>query len=255
MSALRFAYSTINWGEFCDLAGCLAEIRVTGWTAVELFAHSLEWMGMPKQLHEVLGSLHPATLFGSVELPASERQRVIHKHRIDYCAAIGADAYGLVGAGRPRHRPPTSSEIHDLADLCEDLATYGVDHGVTVAYHPHTRCTVQYAHEIDELLSATRHLTLCLDVSHVALVGEDPLAHITKYRDRLGYIHLKDWGRGDFVELGRGALGLDFGACLALLQRQSFTGWIVIEQSTSDVSAVHSAQLNAAYIKGMGYTL
>ena len=254
MQKLRFAYSTINWGEYGDLAQMLDEIRQTGWRAVELFAHSLEWMGLPDRLKSLLGPLAAATLFGSVELPSSERQRVIHKNRIDYCAAVGASAYGLVGAGRPRARPPTLEEVRDLAQLCDDLAAHGKTQGVTVAYHPHSRCTIQYEHEIDQLMSLTQHLTLCLDVSHIALVGEDPVAHLRKYHDRLGYVHLKDWGAGDFVEMGLGTLGLDFGACLHELERQAFGGWVVVEQSLSEVSAKHSAQINASYLKGLGYS-
>ena len=254
MQKFRFAYSTINWGETGDLAATLDEIRRTGWQAVELFAHSLEWMGLPGRLKSLLGPLSAATLFGSVELPSSGRQHVIHKNRIDYCAAVGATAYGLVGAGRPRARPPSPDELRDLAQLCDGLAAHGKAQGVTVAYHPHARCTVQYEHEIDQLMSLTQHLTLCLDVSHIALVGEDPVAHLRKYRDRLGYVHLKDWGAGDFVEMGRGTLGLDFGACLRELEQQAFGGWVVVEQSLSEVSAMHSAQINADYLKGLGYS-
>lgn len=253
--SLPFAYSTINWGDYCDLAAALGEIRQTGWHAVELFAHSLEWLGTPKRCRALLGDLQAATIFGSVDLPASERQRTIHKNRIDYCAEIGATAYGLVGAGRPRARPPTEAEIRDLANLCDDLAEHGTAIGVAVAYHPHTRCTIQYEHEIDQLMAFTQYLTLCLDVSHIALVGEDPLTHLRKYRDRLGYVHLKDWGNGDFVELGRGTIGIDFVACLKELEQQSFKGWVVLEQSLSEESAMASAKINADFLLKQGFAI
>jgi inosose dehydratase len=255
MTTLRFAYSTINWGDTCHLPTTFDEIRRTGWHAVELFAHSLEWMGTPRRMKTLLGDLTPATLFGTVDLPSSERQLTIAKNRIDYCAEIGATAYGLVGAGRPRSRPPTDAEICELAGLCEEMAAHGANVGVTVAYHPHTRCTIQYEHEIDRMLEVTQHLTLCLDVSHVALVGEDPVVQLNKYANRLGYIHLKDWGRGDFLELGRGDIGIDFPACLRTLEAQNFKGWIVVEQSTSEVSAEHSAEINARYLTAAGYAI
>ena len=38
---------------------------------------------------------------------------------------------------------------------------------------------------------------------------------IEHYWDRLGYIHLKDWGHGKFRELGQGTIGIDFAAILA----------------------------------------
>src|SRR5436305_213899 len=141
---LHFAYSTINWGDTCDLPTALAEIRQAGWGAVELFAHTLDWLGPRERLVDDLGGLTVATLF-----------------------------------------------------------------------------------------------------------GEDPIAHLRKYRPRTGYIHLKDWGRGKFVEMGRGTIGIDFPAILGELENQGFAGWVVIEQSTSDISPLHSAQINAEYLRGL----
>ncbi len=252
---LRFAYSTINWGDTCDLPAAFAEIQQAGWKAAELFAHSLDWLGTPSHLKTTLNGLIPATLFGSVDIPSSDRQRALHKRRIEYASEIGAEAYGLVGGGRMRTRPPNAAEIKDLAGLCEDLAVYGSGLGVTVAYHPHTGCTVETEAEIDALMNESQALTLCLDASHIALVGEDPVSHLRKYRARTGYIHLKDWADGAFTEMGRGKIGIDFPAVLRELEAQQFAHWVVIEQSRSDVSPLRSAQVNADYLRSIGYPI
>ena len=252
---LRFAYSTINWGDTCDLAAALAEIRQAGWGAVELFGHTLDWLGPREELLARLDGMTAATLFGGVEVPTSARQLTIHKHRIDYAAALGAQAYGLVGGGRLRWRAPLAAEYTDLAQFCEELAEYGAARDVVVAYHPHVDCTVETEEEIDQLLEQTSVLQLCLDASHIALVGEDPVAHLRKYRGRLGYVHLKDWARGKFVELGRGTIGVDVPTILRELENQGFGGWIVIEQSRSLVSPMHSARINAEYLAGQGYRI
>jgi len=252
---VRFAYSTINWGDTCDMAAAAAEIRSTGWGAVELFGHTLDWLGPREELRARLGGMAPATLFGGVELPTSGRQLTIHKHRIDYAAALGAQAYGLVGGGRLRWRAPSADEYADLARFCEELALYGAARDVVVAYHPHVDCTIETEDEIDRLLEQTSALRLCLDASHIALVGEDPIAHLRKYRERLGYVHLKDWARGKFVELGRGTIGIDFPAILRELEQQRFEGWIVVEQSRSVASPLHSARINAEYLTGLGYRI
>lgn len=250
---MRFAYSTINWGEHCDLAQASAETRQAGWGAVELFAHSLDWLGLPDDLRARLGGLRPATFFAGIELPTSERQLTIHKHRIDYAAAIGVTAYGVLTGGRLRWRPPTHEEYREVARFCEELARHGAERGVAVAYHPHTACTIETADEIDLLMEQTQVLGLCLDASHIALVGEDPVAHLRTYRERLSYVHLKDWARGKFVELGEGSLGIDFAACLRTLDELGFDGWVVVENSRSDVSPLRSAEINAAYLRGLGY--
>ncbi len=252
---LRFAYSTINWSTKPDLASTLADIRQVGWQAVELFDHSLDWLGTPDHLRGLLGGLQVATLFGGVEVPVSAEQITIHKRRMEYAALFGAEMYGLVGGSRLRTRPPTADEYTNLAKACEQLAVHGADLGIGLAYHPHVGCTIETEAEIDILLHETQKTTLCLDASHIGLVGEDPVAHLRKYRARTGYIHLKDWAAGKFVEMGRGTIGLDFGAILAELQAQQFKGWVVIEQSVSEVSPAESARINADFLHKLNYSL
>jgi sugar phosphate isomerase/epimerase len=252
---LRFAYSTINWGTKPDLAATFGEIRAAGWQAVELFDHPLDWLGTPQFLTQQLGGLHAATFFGGLEVPVSAEQLTIHKRRLDYAALFGAEMYGLVGGGRLRTRPPSAAEYKNLADACEELANYAAPLGLGLAYHPHVGCTIETEAEIDILLNETRKTVLCLDASHIGLVGEDPIAHLRTYRQRTGYIHLKDWTAGKFVEMGRGTIGLDFGAILAELQAQRFPGWVVVEQSRSDISPAESARANADYLRGLGHSL
>jgi inosose dehydratase len=252
---LRFAYSTINWGTRPDLAAVFGEIAAAGWRAVELFDHALDWLGTPQHLAGALDGLRAATSFGVVDVPASGDQLTVHKRRMEYAALFGVEMYGLVGGGRARSGPPNAEEYRALARACEDLAAHGEDLGMGLAYHPHVGCTVETEGEIDVLLSETRQTKLCLDVSHIGLVGEDPVAHLRKYRDRLGYVHLKDWAAGRFVGLGQGTIGLDMAAFLAELERQQFAGWVVVEQSRSDGPPADSAQQNAEYLRGLGYEL
>ena len=252
---MRFAYSTINWGANCDIPEALDQIRSTGWGAVELFGHSLDQLGTPATLKRHLGSLTAATLFSGIDLPVTSEQRKVQKNRIDFAAEIGASEYGLVGGGRLRYRPPTHAEYAELAAFCEELAAFGSERGVTVSYHPHVGCTIETSAEIDLLLDQTDVLRLCLDASHISLVDEDPLTVIDQYWDRLGYIHLKDWGRGKFQELGRGTINIDFPRILSHLVERDFRNWVVLEQSQSDDSPAESARINADYLQGLGYEI
>ncbi len=200
---MRFAYSTINWGTTPDFAAAFAEIREAGWRAVELFWHDLGWMGPPERMRDLLAGagLTAATSFGLVRVPVDAAQLVRLRNEVAHAAALGATHYGVNGGDRLRWRPPDEAEEVGLARLLEELAEFGEAVGVQVAYHPHVACTVETEAEIERLLARTRRLRLCLDVSHIALVGEEPLAHLTAYRERTGYVHLKDWARGRFVEM------------------------------------------------------
>ncbi|MGD9711414.1 MAG: sugar phosphate isomerase/epimerase family protein [Thermomicrobiales bacterium] len=250
---LRFAYSTINWGTTPDLSQTFAEIQAAGWNAVELFWHSLDWLGPRHWLDQQLNGMTVATFFSVFRLPTDAAQRTRMQNEIVYAAEIGADHYGLIGGDRLRWRPPSDDEYDEVARFCEDLALFGAEHGIDVAYHPHVACTIESEEEIDRLMASTERLALCLDASHIALVGENPLAHLAKYRDRTSYIHLKDWARGKFVEMGQGTLNIDFAAILRDLEAAAFPGWVVVEQSRSDVSPRHSAETNAAYLRTLGY--
>ena len=252
---VQFAYSTINWGPTCDLPVALSEIRQTGWGAVELYQHALDWLGPPSVVREQLDGLQVATLFGSVTLPVDERQRTTQKRRIDYAAEIGATAYGIGGGQRLRQRSPNDAEYAELSRCFEELAIYAADKGVAVSYHPHTGWTVETSEEVDRLLAGTRALRLCPDASHIALVDEDPIETLHRFWDRIGYIHLKDWARGKFVELGRGTIGIDFPTLLRDLDDRGFAGWVVIENSRSDVSPATSARINADYLTGLGHRI
>ena len=253
--ALRFAYSTINWTTKPDLIAMFKDIKKAGWHAVELFDHSLDWLGPPEYLRSILNGLRPGIFFGGIEVPFNPETVNIHKRRMDYAALFGVEQYGIVGGGRLRTRPPTADEYKNLASACEQLAIYGADKGIELAYHPHVGCTIETEGEIDILLNETKKTKLCLDVSHIGLVNEDSVAHLRKYKSRIGYIHLKDWAGGKFVEIGQGSIGLDFGAILAELVAQQYKGWVVVEQSSSTVSPFESAKINANHIKSLKQSL
>jgi inosose dehydratase len=251
---LRFAYSTINWGADCDLTQAGAEIRDAGWRAVELFGHSLDLIGTPASIRRRLGGLEVATVFGHVRAPFHTAAQIeAHKRQLEFAAEAGAAAYGLVGGTRLRQRSPLAEEYADLARLLEEISLFGAEHGVDVAYHPHSGCTVETAEETDRVLDGAPHAKLCLDVSHVALVGEDAIAQLRHFRDRISYIHLKDWADGHFVGLGEGILSPSWKAIMSEIEGWAFEGWVVVEQSRSDVSPADSAAANARFLRQLGY--
>ena len=106
-------------------------------------------------------------------LPVTDLMRTTHRNHIRFASEIGATAYGLVGGGRLRWRPPSDAEYTELAAFCEELALFGEKVGVTVSYHPHTLCTIETSPEIAILMERSSALKLCLDASHIALVGGD----------------------------------------------------------------------------------
>ena len=123
------------------------------------------------------------------------------------------------------------------------------EYGMRTVFHHHCGGYVETPEELDTLMALTdpQLLGLCFDTGHYAFSGGDPRAAVDTYRNRIWHVHFKDcdaaigqfsrtngWDyfesvrQGVFCELGKGAV--DFGAVLAALQAQGYTGWIVVEQ-------------------------
>ena len=255
--SFRLGYSTITWGTTPDLDEALGAIAAAGWEGVEFISAPLDWLGTPKRLRGLLDKygLEPSCMLGSVSIGDNrdidlERQ----KRLIEYAGELGCGLYAFIGAPRVPLRLPTEEEFKQLADVSESLIDHAEPLGLTVVYHAHPRCTVESEAEQDRLLSYTDRLQICLDVSVSGLMREDPIAQIHKYRDRLGYLHMKDLGLSKFCVMGQGTGELDFGLIRETLSEVGYTGWVTGELSSyADTPAVESCHENMRYLKSVGY--
>src|SRR4051812_21813927 len=91
--------------------------------------------------------------------------------------------------------PTLSDEEWDsLLSGMSALGRYLADrHDAVLVFHTHADSHVGTQAEIERFLDATDPETvlLCLDTGHVAYCGADNLRLIHDYRDRIGYVHLK----------------------------------------------------------------
>lgn len=145
--------------------------------------------------------------------------------------------------------------------------------GLRTVIHHHCAGYVETPAEIDQLLSLTDPslVGLVLDMGHYMFGGGDPLSALKKHRDRIWHIHFKDchpviaeksrkegWdyfksvGNGVFCELGKGSV--DFPAIVKELQKQNYSGWIVVEQDVLPGmgNPYVCAERNRKYIKSLG---
>lgn len=255
--SFRLGYSTITWGPAPDLDKVLGTIADAGWEGVEFISIPLDWLGTPRRVRGLLDAhgLPPVCMFGSVSL-GGDAEHVLERQRriIEYAAELGCSLYCFLGGNREGLRLPTDDEFKRLAEQAETLIDYAEPFGLAVAYHAHPRCTVESEAEQDQLLSYTERLRICMDVSVSAFMQEDPVAQIRKYRDRIGYVHMKDWTQGKFCVMGKGTVGLDFGRIREALDEIGYQGWVVGELSSyADTEAVESCYANREYLRSAGY--
>lgn len=253
----RLGYSSITWGPTPDLDLMLGTIADAGWEGIEFLGTSPEWLGTPRRLRGMIDrhGLEPVAMFGTLSL-GPDADLVLERQRraIEYAAELGCLVFGLLGGQRVDCRLPTEDEFRRLADQAERLIDHAAPHGLTLAYHAHPRCTVESEAEQDRLLAHAERLQVCVDVSVAILEEEDPIAQLRKYRDRLAYVHMKDWARGKFCLMGEGTRGLDFRAVRETLNALDYRGWVVGELSPyADYDAAEACRANMTYLRSIGY--
>jgi inosose dehydratase len=142
-----------------------------------------------------------------------------------------------------------------LSALCERLgvaARLMRAEGVQACLHPHVGTWIETEEECDAVLGAVapEDLLLAPDNGHLLWAGVDPVAYISRHRERVGALHLKDVHldrlaaarqRGDdlaaatsaqiWAEPGRGDVDLD-----AILRAvgPDFGGWVIVEVDVFD---------------------
>jgi inosose dehydratase len=126
-----------------------------------------------------------------------------------------------------------------------------VSEGVVPCLHQHIATWIETEQETDAVLAAIDESLLLFgpDTAHLAWAGADPAAMITRHRDRVGAVHLKDLHRATVTAGACGAQGyrqvtgmlaltepgygdLDMDAVLHALA--GFEGWYVVEVDVPD---------------------
>ena len=112
-------------------------------------------------------------------------------------------------------------------------------------------------------MSLLRKCKLCIDVSHSALWGYDPVESIRRYKEQLIYVHLQDYvsfsgGNGkdyqvNWVDIGGGA-SLDFPGIMETLKSIGFDRWITAcPGQVEDRTDEERMKVNRDYLRRLGY--
>ncbi len=214
--------------------------------------------------------------------PYEETEREFIKH-IDFLYRMGARVVGISEQGHSIQG--MDLPIFDAKYNCNDeewkrmldgfnrLGYVAKEHGVALTYHHHMGTVVQTAEEIDRMMEGTdrEYFSLLFDSGHLAYCGEDYLAVLEKYVDRVGHVHLKDIRpdvvksvkdnkksfldgvkAGAFTVPGDGVV--DFGAIFKLLGKAGYDAWMVVEaeQDPAIANPFEYAVKARKYIKEIG---
>ncbi len=94
---------------------------------------------------------------------------------------------------------------------------------------------------------------LCIDIGHVVRIGQDPVPMLSKYKDRLYDIHLKDVDKaqrdGKPVEIGRGVI--DIPKVVKTLKKIKYQGSVALEYEKDGDNPVPGLAESVGYVKGI----
>jgi inosose dehydratase len=243
----------------------LDEMVVAGYTGTELGPYGF-YPTDPQVLEpeltqrklKLLGSFVPAVLSD----PASTKVVVEHIRKVGgLLAALGAPFLVLADAqsdarDRIAGRVPAdgskgwnAEQWKQVGRVVAEAAKVTQDFGLDLVFHPHISTYVETAKETEQFFDVTSAtgIGLCLDTGHCAYAGDDSAEEAEKYRDILRFVHIKDVDEKVIAEVRRtemnfeqaieanaftiiGQGSIDFPQFFRVLQKNGYSGWMVVEQ-------------------------
>jgi len=176
---------------------------------------------------------------------------------VERCAQLGIHTL-MTGIGGTLRRKDDDwkTVVAELGEACARAA----DAGLRILYHNHAfefEATVDGMYGLDYLFATIPPTAIGaeLDTYWVQTGGEDPVAYIRKYADRLPRLHIKDRtpppddAECPFAEIGHGIL--DWDGIFAAAQ-EAGVEWYVVEQDRWVRPPLESARLSFEYLRSRG---
>ncbi len=240
---------------------CVSEMALAGFQGCEVGHKFPENTSQLRKALE-LRRLQVCNYWFTYELttkPLSE-VRQLFEERLNFLEAMGTTLIGGAEFGNSIHGQAvpvldekvvfTKDEWEKVVNGINELGKIALDRGVKLAYHHHLGTGIQSMVEVDRLLENTdpNYVFLNYDCGHFAFAGEDPVAALNKYQERVAHVHLKDVRlpirsrakkdrfsfldsviAGVFTVPGDPEGSVDFPAIFRILKEAGYEGWLVVE--------------------------
>jgi inosose dehydratase len=232
---------------------------------------------------KLLGSFVPVVLSD----PASAGIAVEHIRKVgDLLAALKAPFLVLADAQSDERnsisgRVPkdgsaglSPAQWKNVAHVVEEAAKVSAEFGLDLVFHPHVATYVETPEECERFFDVTSHtgIGLCLDTGHCDYGGGDTITEAAKFASVLRFLHIKDVDlkvleearrkklnfeqaieEKVFTIIGQGSI--DFPKLFRLLEKNNYSGWMVIEQDVKFGAAVvppaESVAASLRYLHGI----
>lgn len=169
-------------------------------------------------------------------------------YKIDKVASLAAELgakHLVVGGGAIRSGGIRDEDYVKLAKGLDKVMEIANKYGLIPSYHPHLGTCVQAPEQLDKLMPLTQ-INLCPDTAHIEAGGGDSVKIVEKYKDRIQYVHLKDYGVQGFLPLGKGRI--DFDVMIKTLKNNGFNVDFTVEADGYSGSPEEAAAISYEYL-------
>lgn len=248
---------------------CVSEMALAGFTGSEVGNKYPKDPEVLKKALELRGVEICNQWFSSflITKPFEEVEKEF-RAQLTFLKAMGSK---IIGASEQSHsvqgqmETPVFGHKYVMNDeewelLCTGLNKLGKiakeEYGISLTFHHHMGTVVQTVEETARLMEGTdpEYVNLLFDSGHFAYCGEDPVAMVKKYVDRIKHVHLKDIRpdvvakvkaedmsflagvrAGAFTIPGDGCV--DFDSIFKVLEEADYTGYMVVEAEQDPAKA------------------
>lgn len=248
---------------------CVSEMALAGFTGSEVGNKYPKDPAVLKPALDLRGIEICNAWFSTflISKPYEEIEAEFEKH-VAFLAEMGAKVVGVSEQSYSTQgiqKQPVFEGKYVMNDdewklLCEGLNRLGKlsleKYGVALTFHHHMGTVVQSAAEVERMMQGTdpAYVSLLFDSGHFAYCGEDPVAMVTRYADRIKHVHLKDirpevvervkTERLSFLEgVRQGAFTIpgdgcvEFAPIFKVLAESGYEGYMVVEAEQDPAKA------------------
>lgn len=264
LRGVRYGYAAITWGN--AERQCIDDVAASGFRGIQFRANAVSDF-KPEELKTLMAA-HKLTFVAlssgqvSIDKPAGP-QLELHANNAKFVKAAGGEYLQILDELTKFGRTVTPEQCKQLGMLLTELGKRTADVGVPLGFHNHMGSLSEKPENLDRVMDASdpKYVKLELDTAHYAAPGGDNAAVLRKYKDRLLFLHLKDFKPLPnptantnypflFTELGQGTI--DFKSIFATLEAIRFKGWAVVELDREPVEGrtpLESARISRSYLE------
>ena len=261
---------------------CLEEIKLAGYTGVELGGKFPRNPGITKFLLDKYELQMPGGWYGSLIRDRSvEDEWVAMQDHINLLKFINASVFVFADISgsiqgkknvRLSNRPQLADrEWGNYTDKISELSNRLSDIGIPMSYHEHMGTIIQTEHDVDRLLNGTNDKTYLLyDTGHLLFGEADYEKILKKYISRINHVHCKDIRKnilenslknnlsfrnsfldGVFTVPGDGCI--NYKPLIKVLYENNYNNWLVVEaeQNPAKANPFMYAKIGYKYLKNI----